>query len=53
MWQKILNFYNTNAPFHSFVTALVFAIVSFATSYSGGMPTTKQAWTALAFAAGG
>jgi len=29
------------------------AIISFITSYNAGLPTTKAAWTSLAFAVGG
>jgi hypothetical protein len=50
---KILNWYNTNTYFHSFVLALEAALISFATSYSGGLPTNKSGWVALASALGG
>jgi hypothetical protein len=49
----VMNLYNTNATFHSFIVAMEMAIVSFVTSYQGGMPTTKSAWISLACAAGG
>jgi hypothetical protein len=52
MWKKIVNYYNTNAYFHSFVEATEAAIVSFCTSWSGGLPLTKAAWVAVFFAMG-
>jgi hypothetical protein len=48
MWEKLMNLYNTNSTFHSFVTGLEGAIVSAATSYTGGVPTNKTGWYALA-----
>jgi hypothetical protein len=51
--KTIVNFYNTNSYFHSFVIAMEMAIVSFVTSYDGGLPTTKSALVSLAFAVGG
>jgi hypothetical protein len=53
MWQKVMNFYNTNAPFHSLVIALEYATVSFLTSYSGGLPKGKAGWVALVASLGG
>lgn len=53
MWEKIVNFYNTNAAFHSFVVALEMAVVSFVTSYNGGVPATKAALVSLCFAFAG
>jgi len=51
--ESVINFYNTNAYFHSFVIAVEMAVVSFATSWQGGLPTTKAAWVSLGFAVGG
>lgn len=53
MGQKLLNLYNSNAYFHSFVVALEMAVVSFATSYNGGLPSSKSAWVSLGFAVSG
>lgn len=53
MWNKLINYYNTNAKFHSFVVAIEFAAVSAATSYQGGVPNSKSGWTALAGFVGG
>jgi hypothetical protein len=53
MWQKLLNFYNTNAVFHSFVVGMEMATVSFITSYNGGLPTTKAEWVSVAAGVGG
>jgi hypothetical protein len=53
MWQKIVNFYNQNAYFHSFVVAVEWGLVSFWTSYSGGVPATKSAWASFGLALGG
>lgn len=50
---SLMNYYNTNAKFHSFVVFVEMGAVSFATSYSGGLPTTKAGWVALVFAGGG
>lgn len=47
MWNKIVNYYNTNSKFHSFVVAVEFALVSALSTYDGGVPTTKSAWIAL------
>ena len=47
MMQKLVNYYNTNSTFHSFVICLEYAAVCFITSYSGGMPTSKSGWAAL------
>lgn len=47
MWQKITNYYNSNAKFHSFVVAAEFAAVSAVTSYNGGLPNSKTGWAAL------
>ena len=46
--QKIVTFYNTNSKFHSFVITLEYAAVGFLVSYSGGVPSSKSGWTALA-----
>lgn len=51
--KSLMNFYNTNAYFHSFVVAVEMGVVSFATSYSGGLPTNKAGWVSLGFAVGG
>ena len=53
MWQSLMNYYNTNSKFHSFVVAVEFAAVSAATSWDGGLPTTKSAWLALGGFSGG
>jgi len=53
MWAKLMNFYNTNALFHSLVLGVEAAIISFATSYNGGLPTNKAGWVSLAFGVGG
>lgn len=53
MWEKIINFYNTNLYFHSFILAIEAAIISFFTSYNGGIPASRAAWISLAFAVGG
>ena len=47
MWQKIVNFYNTNTYFHSLVIALEYAAVGFLSSWSGGIPTSKSGWLTL------
>ena len=46
--QKIVTYYNQNARFHSFVITLEYAAVGFLVSYSGGVPTSKSGWAALA-----
>lgn len=51
--QKIVNLYAANGKFHSFVIAMEFAIVGFLTTYSGGLPTSKDGWMALAAGIGG
>jgi hypothetical protein len=43
---KVLNFYNTNAKFHSFVMAVEYAVVGFVVSY-GSVPSNKAGWAAL------
>ena len=53
MWKTIMNLYNTSTVFHSLVIAVEMAVVSFATSYSGGLPTSRAGWVSLAFAFGG
>ena len=47
--QKIANFYNTNAKFHSFVLAIEYAAASFLTAYFsvGTLPTNKKALIAF------
>jgi len=47
MWERLMNFYNTSAAFHSFVVALEYAAISFITSYQGGVPSSKAGWLAL------
>jgi hypothetical protein len=51
--KSLMNLYNTNTLFHSFVLGLEMALVSFITSYNGGLPTTKAAWVSLALGVGG
>jgi hypothetical protein len=53
MLTKIINFYNQNAYFHSFVIAVEFALVSFMTSYNGGIPVNQTAWVSFGSALGG
>ena len=53
LFKTILNYYNTNTYFHSFVLAIEAAVISFGTAYNGGLPSTKAAWVSLAFAFGG
>lgn len=50
---NLINFYNTNKYFHSFATAVEYAIVSFIVGYSGSFPKTKEEWTGLAAAGAG
>lgn len=45
--QSLINYYNLSPTFHSFVICLEYAAVSFVTSYSGGVPTSKSGWIAL------
>lgn len=47
--QKIVNFYNTNAKFHSFVVAVEYGAVSFVTGYfsTGNLPMSKKALVAF------
>jgi hypothetical protein len=52
-FKKILNFYNTNTYFHSFILALEAAVISFVASYHGGVPASKAAWLSLLFAFAG
>jgi len=55
MWQKVLNYYNTNSAFHSLVMALEYAFATYVggvidgwvTSGTLTLPTSKAAWTAL------
>lgn len=47
MLQKIINYYNTNAYFHSFVGALEGALLVFFATYNGGIPSTRAAWLIL------
>lgn len=51
--KKVLNYYNSNTYFHSFVLAIEAAVISFATAYNGGIPASKSAWVGLACAFGG
>lgn len=51
--QSLINYYNVSPTFHSFVICLEYAVVSFVTSYSGGVPTSKSGWVALAGAFAG
>ena len=51
--KAIVNLYNTNTYFHSLVLAIEAALISFVTSYNGGIPTTKAAWLSVLFALGG
>ena len=51
--KRLVTFYNTNSKFHSFVVAVEYAAVSFLTSWSGGVPTGRSGWVALAGAFGG
>lgn len=53
MWQKIVTLYAANGKFHALVVAIEMALVSFGTSYNGGLPVTKAAWVSLGFAVGG
>lgn len=46
-WQRVMNYYNTNAKFHSFVVAVEYAAVGFLSTWPGGVPTSKQGWVAL------
>jgi len=51
--QKLVDLYAANGKFHSFVVALEFAFIGFFSTYSGGLPTTKDAWLALGAGIGG
>ena len=53
MWQSIKQAYAANGKFHALVVALEWAGVSFATSYTGGLPTTRAAWVSLGLGIGG
>ena len=46
MWPKIVNLYNTNALFHSFVQGAISAMIVAFSTYSGGVPTSKAGWYA-------
>jgi len=48
MLKKVMNLYNTNAKFHSFVVALEYGAVGFLSTWNGGIPSGKQGWIALA-----
>lgn len=43
----VVSLYVQNKKFHSFVIALEFALVGFLSTYSGGVPTSKQGWISL------
>lgn len=53
--QKIANFYNTNAKFHSFVLAVEYGAASFITAYfsTASLPTSKKALVAFLVGMGG
>ena len=53
MIQRLISLYESNAYVKSLVTALEMTVVSFVTSYSGGLPSSKSGWVALASALGG
>lgn len=51
--QKLVNLYNTNTRFHSLVIALEYTGLGFLGSWSGGVPSSKSGWIALATGLGG
>ena len=53
--QKLANFYNTNAKFHSFVVGLETTAYTFLSTsiLAGGIPSSKRALVALAIGLGG
>lgn len=53
MLPKIINFYNTNAKFHSFVVSIEYAAVGAIVSYDGGALNSKTAWIAAVSAVAG
>lgn len=54
MWNKLINYYNTNAKFHSFVVAVEQgAGMGLALAFGGGAPLSKSAWIVAAGTVGG
>ena len=51
--QKLAYYYKTNAKFHSFVYGIEIAVSTALVTYSGGWPTSKNAWIALISFVGG
>ena len=43
----VVSLYVQNKKFHALVVALEFAIIAFLSTYSGGIPTSKQGWISL------
>lgn len=52
-FQKLVQLYTANGKFHSFVVACETGLASGLTSYSGGVPSGKAGWIALATFVGG
>lgn len=48
MWKKIMNYYNTQPLFQSFVSGAEGAVLGALSSWSGGIPLNKAGWITLA-----